>query len=267
MLGRHEPVKDLVDRGKVMGHEDKYFMNRALVRNATVPATKGLGVFGKWKFTDNAYLSAAALDAHAENRQTNFNTAFHDEDEFRFFGELGCKPRFNSGKGRLWGHYRIGTWYDPSEKKKFRNTLGGLRQEHFASGDWGYYIGLDQMVWKENDNPEDKQGITIAARFGHANGEVNKIEDFWAFAAQYEGIIPDRDEDVLGIGVAQGILADEYERVHDNVDRETVYEMYYSIKLTRWLWISPDLQYITNAGGDADDNDAFVAGLRIRTNL
>ncbi|MHC4697885.1 MAG: carbohydrate porin [Planctomycetota bacterium] len=266
-LGRHEPVKDLVDRGIVMGHEDKYFMNQALVRNATVPATKGLGVFVKWKFAESAYVSAAALDAHAKNRQTNFNTGFHDEDEYRFYGELGCKPKFDSRKGKLWGHYRIGTWYDPSEKKKFRNTLGGLREEHFESGDWGYYIGFDQMVWKENDDPKDKQGITIAGRYGHADGEVNEIEDFWAFAAQYEGIIPDRDEDILGIGVAQGILADEYERVRDRVDRETVYEMYYSIKLTPWLWISPDLQYITNAGGNADDNDAFVAGLRIRTNL
>jgi porin len=123
------------------------------------------------------------------------------------------------------------------------------------------------MVWKENNDPEDNQGIAIAGRYGHANGEVNKIEDFWALAAQYEGLIPERDEDVLGFGVAQGILADEYRRVHDRADRETVYEMYYSIKLAPWLWVSPDLQYITNAGGDADDGDAFVAGLRIRMSL
>jgi porin len=266
-LGRQEPVKDLFDTSKIIGHEDKYFMNRALVRNATIPSKKGLGLFVKWKFTDHAYLSVAALDAHARDRQTNFNTAFHDEDEFRFFGELGCKPKLESPKGKLWGHYRIGTWFDPTRKKRFFDTLDGLRAERYDSGDWGFFVGFDQMVWKEKDDPEDKQGIAIAGRYGYAHGEVNKIEHFWALAAQYEGLIPTRDEDVLGIGVGQGILADEYRRVHARADRETVYELYYSIKLAPWLTISPDLQYITNAGGDKDDPYAFVAGLRFKMSL
>ena len=266
-IGRQEPVKDLFDTSKIIGHEDKYFLNRALVRNATIPSTKGLGVFVKWKFADQLYLSAAALDAHAKDRQTNFNTAFHDEDEFRFFTELGFAPKLDSPKGKLWGHYRVGTWYDPTRQQQFRDTFGGLREERFRSGDWGFYLGFDQMVWKENDDAKDKQGIAIAGRYGHADGEVRKIEDFWAVALQYEGLIPERDEDLFGIGVAQGILADEYARVHDRTDRETVYEMYYSIKLAPWLYISPDLQYITNAGGDVDDNDAFVAGLRFKMSL
>ena len=96
---------------------------------------------------------------------------------------------------------------------------------------------------------------------------MRKVEDFWAFAVQYQGLIPERDKDLWGLGVGQGILADEYERVHARVDRETVYEMYYSIEVAPWLWISPDLQYITNAGGDEDDNDAFVAGLRVTMSL
>ncbi|UCE61513.1 MAG: carbohydrate porin [Phycisphaerales bacterium] len=266
-LGRQEPVKDLFDTSKIMGHEDKWFLNRALIRNATIPSTKGLGIFAKWTFSEHAYVSAAALDGHARSRQTNFNTAFHDEDEFRFFAELGCKPKFDSSKGKLWGHYRVGTWYDPTRKQKFRDTMGGLREEHFASGDWGYYLGFDQMVWKENDDPKDKQGFAIAARYGRANGEVNKVEDFWSFATQYAGMIPGRDNDLFGIGVGQGILADEYERVHAGADRETVYEMYYAIYLAPWLIVSPDLQYITNVGGDEDDTDAFVAGLRFKMSL
>ena len=184
-LGRQEPVKDLFDTSKIIGHEDKYFLNRALVRNATIPPDKGLGVFARWSFTKHAYVSAAALDADARSRQTNVNTAFHDEDGFRFFAELGYKPEFDSPKGPLWGHYRIGTWYDPTRKKKFRNTFEGLRAERFESGDWGFFIGFDQMIWKENEDPEDKQGIAIAGRYGHANGEVNKLGALWALAAQY----------------------------------------------------------------------------------
>ena len=263
-IGRMEPVKDLFDTSKIIGHEDKYFMNRALVRNATIPSKKGLGIFVNWNLTDAVYVRAAALDAHARSRQTNFNTAFHDEDEFRFFGELGWKPKFASSKGKLRGHYRVGTWYDPTTKKRYFDTLNGLRAERYDSGDWGFFCGLDQMIWKESDEPKDKQGIAVAGRYGYAHGEVNRIEHFWAAAIQYEGLIATRDKDVLGIGVGQGILADEYSRVHPGADRETVYEMYYAIKMTPWLTISPDLQYITNVGGDADDGDAFVAGLRIK---
>ena len=266
-IGRMEPVKDLFDTSKIIGHEDKYFMNRALVRNATIPPDKGLGVFVNWNITDAVYVRAAALDAHARSRQTNFNTAFHDEDEFRFYGEIGWKPAFNSAKGKLWGHYRIGTWYDPTTKKRFFDTLDGLRAERYDSEDWGFFCGFDQMVWRENDKPKDHQGVAVAGRYGYAHGEVNKVEHFWAAAIQYQGLIPTRDKDVLAFGVGQGILADEYRRVHTNADRETVYELYYAIYVAPWLIITPDLQYITNTGGDKDDPHTMVAGLRFKMSL
>ncbi len=266
-LGRQEPVKDLFDTSKIIGHEDKYFLNRALVRNATIPSRKGLALFARWHFTDHAYVAAAALDADAEDRQTNFNTAFHGPDRFRFFGELGYKPKFPSANGELWGHYRVGTWYDPTRKKQFFDPLDGFRAERFQSGDWGFYLGIDQMIWKENDRPEDKQGIAIAGRYGRANGEVNKIEQFWALAVQCQGLIPTRDRDVLGFGVAQGIFGDEFRGIQPRADRETVYELYYSIEVSSWLTISPDFQFITNTGGNAGDPDTFVAGLRFRMSL
>lgn len=266
-LGRQEPVKDLFDRSKIIGHEDKWFMNRALVRNATIPSKKGLSLFARWNFSKCAYVSAAVFDANAHDRQTNFNTAFHGPDEFRFYAELGCKPNIPSAHGKLKGHYRIGTWYDPTLKKQFLDTLGGLRADRFQSGDWGLYLGFDQMVWKENDNPKDKQGLSIAGRYGHANGEFHKVEDFWAVAVQYAGLIPNRDKDLVGFGVAQGIFGEEYRRVKTRADRETVYELYYAFQVSPWLTISPDLQFISNAGGNADDPDTFVGGLRFKMAL
>jgi len=263
-VGRMEPVKDLVDTSVIIGHEDKYFLNQALVRNATIPSSKGLGVYANWKLSDVVYVRMAALDAEAEDRQTNFNTAFHGEDSFRVFTELGCKPEVESDRGSLWGHYRVGTWFDPTTKKRHFDTLGGRRAERFDSNDWGFYVGFDQMVWKEVDDPHDQQGIAVAGRYGWASGEVNRIEHFWAAAVQYEGLWPAREKDRVGFGVGQGILADEYERVHPRADRETVYELYYSIYVSPWLTVSPDLQFITNTGGDDGDPDTFVAGLRFR---
>jgi len=266
-IGRMEPVKDLFDTSKIIGHEDKYFMNRALVRNATIPSKKGLGIFVNWNLTDAVYVSAAALDAHARDRRTNFSTAFHGEDEFRFFGEVGFKPWFSSPKGKLWGHYRVGTWYDPTRKERFVETPDDSRLERHESGDWGFFCGFDQMVWKENDQPRDKQGIAVAGRYGYADGEVNKIEHFWAAALQYQGLILTRDKDILALGLGQGILADEYRRVRPNADRETVYELYYAIHAAPWLIVTPDFQYIVNTGGAKDDPHTLVAGVRFKMSL
>lgn len=266
-IGRMEPVKDLFDTSKISGHEDKQFLNRLLVRNATIPSRKGLGLFINWNVTEDLYVRAAALDAHARNRQTNFNTAFHDEDEFRFFGEVGYKPKFDSPNGKLWGHYRTGTWYDPTEKRKCFNDFGGELSRRTESGDWGFYVGFDQMVWKENDEPKDKQGVAIAGRYGWSNGDVNRIEHFWSTAVQYEGLVPTRDKDVIGLGVGQGIFSKEYRWAAPRADRETVYELYYAFHVTPWLTISPDLQYITNAGGDKGDPHAMVGGLRFKISI
>ena len=47
-------------------------------------------------------------------------------------------------------------------------------------------------------------------------------------------------------------------------DRETVYELYYAIKVTPCCVITPDLQVITNPGGNKDARDALVGGLRFK---
>ena len=43
-----------------------------------------------------------------------------------------------------------------------------------------------------------------------------------------------------------------------------MYELYYAIKVTPWCIVTPDIQVITNPGGNKDARDAFVGGLRIK---
>ena len=71
-IGRMEPVKDLFDTSKIIGHEDEYFLNRALVRNVTIPSQKGLGLFVNWNVTDHICVRTVAC---AANLRT-FSTAF-----------------------------------------------------------------------------------------------------------------------------------------------------------------------------------------------
>jgi len=266
-LGRLDIMKDLVDLSTIMGNENEQFLNQALVRNATIPSAKALGVYGRLNLPAEFYVFVIVSDAETRERRTNFDTAFHDDAAPRVYLETGWEPAFATAKGDMKGHYRVGTWYDGLVKDIYFDDLDGRRAPRTQHGDWGFYIGVDQMIWKEQEKPDDSQGVSVAVRYGYAHGDVNRIEHFWAAAVQYEGIIPERNKDVLGFGVGQAIQSDEFRIVRPLADRETVYELYYSIQVAPWLIVSPDFQYITNAGGDKDDRNAMVAGLRVTISL
>ena len=83
--------------------------------------------------------------------------------------------------------------------------------------------------------------------------------------AVYQGLVPSRDADLLGFGVAQSIPSSRYhQHVNHKAGRETVLELYYAIKVTPWLTITPDFQVITNPGGDTDARDALVGAVRVK---
>ena len=104
-------------------------------------------------------------------------------------------------------------------------------------------------------------------RYTHAPENANRIEHFWAVAAKYDGPIPGRDKDFMGFGVAQGIFSDDLALIGPPFDRETGYELFYSIHATPWLTVTPDVQFITNTGGEESDPNTTVFGLRLRIML
>lgn len=264
-LGRIESEKDLFDVNRVAGHEDKQFMNKALVINPTIAHKLGLGVSARIEPVDDFYVQAAVIDPEAEDRRTGFDTAFHGPDRATVFWELGLTRRFTSAHGELPGHYMVGSWYDPGPKKVFFDTQDDRLSARDRNDDVGFYFGFDQMLWKKNDDPADVQGLSVFGRYGTAHDDVNLIEHFWSTGAQYVGLIPTRQNDTLGLALAQSILSDRYRaEIDSRADRETVYELYYAIRLTPWCTISPDFQYVTNAGGRKDDPHAMVAGVRVR---
>lgn len=264
-LGKLLNIVDLFDVNAFAANQYSKFSNSWLTWNPTIPATKGIGAFVKTWPTDWLYLQAGAMDPDQRPTRTGFDTAFHGPAHFRGFWEFGFLPKYVGANGTLPGGYRFGLWYDPQTKQIFRNTLGGERAVIYNSGDTGFYANFDQLLWKENNNPKDKQGFGIFGRYGFAHGDYNKLEHFWSTGAQYEGLIPTRDKDVLGLGVAQGIMSRQFRNeINSRADRETVYELYYAIEVTPWLQITPDVQVITNPGGLKDGRDSLVGGLRVK---
>ena len=260
-LGLMQTNKDLFDVSAYANHEDKDFINRGSISNAAISHRKGIGAFVKVQPVDWFYSQFAVLDAQFQSRTTGFNSALHDEPWFMVYSETGVTPKWKSAKGPMPGNLRVGVWYDPVPKTKFED-VGAAEAK---TGDVGYYLGADQLIWKECEGEKDTQGLGVFARYGHARADRNRISNYWSAGASYRGLVPERDRDVTGLAVSQSILSERYaDERHAGADRETAYELYYAYEATPWCVISPHFQVITNPGGDQDDRDAIVGGVRVR---
>ncbi len=247
------------DAGAYANDEATQFLNGVLVNNPTIPFPDySLGVILTYDISDNWYLMGGVADAQADGRETGFNTAFHDEDYFFYILETGITTTNESANGDLEGVYRFGVWNDPQPKahsdasKEYRDDIG-------------FYVSADQMLTKENNDPEDTQGLGVFFRCGYAEDKRNDMEHFYSFGAQYQGLIDGRDSDVLGVGFANGSFSDKASTTYTK-NHEGVIEAYYSIELTETVYLTPDLQYVINPGG-VNTSDALLAGLRMQVDF
>ncbi len=240
--------------------ERTQFLNGAFINNPTVPFPEnGLGSALHYGPDAFWYASVAIADAEADLRETGFDTTFHGDDYFFYIAETGITPLLGSTNGALPGAYRIGLWYDPQPKA---NTDLAEEGESYRD-DVGFYLTFDQMIVKENSNAEDSQGLGTFFRYGNADSKRNDMTNFWSAGVQYQGLLEDRDDDILGIGFAHGTFSNGADDTYTD-DYESAVEIYYSAKITKWLVISPDFQYVTNPGGNKDVPNATVIGARIQ---
>ncbi len=235
--------------------ECSQFLNAAFVDNPTIPfPAYSLGVALNWDITDSWYLLGGVADAQADSRETGFRTAFHKEDYFFCILETGITPRLDSANGPLQGTYRVGLWNDPQPKA---NSDGSKNYRD----DIGVYVSCDQMLFRENSEPEDIQGLGTFFRYGYAPSKRNDITNFWSVGFQYQGLIEGRDDDVAAIGFAHGSFSNTAASTYPE-DYESVMEVYYNAQVTNCLSLSPGIQYINNPGGSKSAKDAVVLGLR-----
>jgi porin len=85
----------------------------------------------------------------------------------------------------------------------------------------------------------------------------------------YTGLLPGRDEDVAGFGVSAGFNGQRFKRAQRlagaPVDgMEMALEWTYQLKLSPWLSLQFDAQFIKNPGTDRTVDDTLVFGFRYR---
>ena len=96
------------------------------------------------------------------------------------------------------------------------------------------------------------------ASFSRAS--VNTIPYFVGGGLSYQGLIPQRGDDIASMGAIDG----SFSRHVSGATAETVLEANYQITINRWLSLTPDLQYVIRPSGSGRIGNAMVLGLRSR---
>ncbi|MDB5322098.1 MAG: Carbohydrate-selective porin [Phycisphaerales bacterium] len=178
-------------------------------------------------------------------------TFFRSGSSLFMIGEAGV----NWTASNLGGRLGAGAWYHTGTFAQFD---GGARE-----GAWGPYLVLDQAIWRKNPaDKDDGRGIDVFLQYGYADASVSPVQHHVGVGLTWTGIVPNRDDDVLGLG-ASWVRFSDRRGANFDTDSELAVELFYKLKLTPWLSVKPDLQYVHNPGGVAARNDALVASVRL----
>ena len=209
------------------------------------------------------------------------NFSFEPTDGVMFLGQVGWTPEFfrrpvkrvetereeneelseaEENMHGLPGHYWFGAYYSTWEYAQFGSTQS-------AANAYGFYWHADQKVYEEA--PGSDQGLTLWTAFVLSPQEnIAKIPFQWNCGVAYQGMLPQRNEDIAMFGLAYGSFSDDYGNAGNAYNGEPVsYEMAlewgYRIQFNRFLYAQPNIQYIVQPGGTGSIPNAFVLGLQI----
>jgi len=230
----------LFDRNVVANSAEKQFLSRALVHNLTIPfPSSGLGIEARIKPLDWAYMSFGWANADSESTMIRMRNPFYNSF---CITELGITPKIYD----LQGNYRfIYRWN--------RENLDRIDGYGIQKGDQGFALSFDQQLTKK---------INVFFRYGITDEKVRPIQNFWSMGGEVAGLIPGRELDVVAIGLAQSIAGHDYSEAYEHVSPETMIEMYYKIMVSEYLFVTPDLQILSNPDMDRKQKTAVAIGVK-----
>ena len=157
------------------------------------------------------------------------------------------------GDTGLPGQYIFGGFYDSNRFTNLSNP------NSTKSGIYMVYGMFQQMVYRDG-GADSQKGLTVWGKTALApKSTVSILPYFVGAGLSYEGAIPRRDDDIAAAGVIYG----SFSRYIPRTTAETVIEMNYQITLTRWLSITPDIQYVIRPSGSSAIKNALVLGTQV----
>lgn len=207
-----------------------------------------------------------------------------DSNGLFFLAEAGVTPRI--GPDKLEGKYAAGFIYYGLENQSFNGATYDQR--------WSVYFQADQMLYREPSFASDggarstvadgksfqqpvsaakpklsKEGLYWINWFSYAPGYDNVVPFYFHTGFVYEGLIPTRDKDRLGVIFGSGSSSEERIRQRRNEGfttqdtMEAVVEVDYYAAVNRFVYIKPFWQYLIRPNADGQIPNANVFGMEM----
>ena len=259
------------------GRGDQQFMNTAFSFNPVTALTTPYSTLGAGFIalpTPDLQIALSAFDTSGTALSSGFDTVF--EGAMTYSAEARFKTRFFG----LTGHQLLGVGYSTANfasleaisdvdlprfhgnrPSPYGGALGKVRRlrnmDLKESGSWNVHYNFDQYFMQDSQDPT--QGLGIFGRFGVADRDTNPTEYFYSLGFGGKGMIKGRPNDRYGIGYF-------YMQTSGNIPNklglgdEQGAEVFYTVAVTPWLQITPDLQVLDPARKSNDTT--LVLGAR-----
>ncbi len=239
--------------------------NNIAVANYPVAA---LGFRLRWDITDSFFYRGEISDGDPGRDNCGLrHVNLGNKDGFVTFHEMVYHFGEMEDSKSMPGTYKFGWWYHSDEFDDVRDTdANGDAIVH--ADNYGLYFIADQMLFPG----EGDTGLGAFFQIGGVPDDRNQVDFYVGGGFHYKGIIPSREEDVLGLAVAHAQISED-QRDADNAeeyvtnDHETVVELTYKAQVFPWLAVQPGVQYIANPGAVDEYDDAVVSIMRFQVNL
>ena len=209
-----------------------------------------MGFISRWKANDNFTLM---LGVYAGEPQDKDQSYFLNLDITKSEGAVSifeAQYRFNR-KNRPFGTIKAGMWNHSVSSSS-----------HATSTNYGFYLIGDFKLFYEDNNSE--QGLSVFSQIGYVPKDVNLVNYYSSIGLVYQGLIPNRDSDVIGFA-ANNLAFNQnfdYEDQIISFKNEGILELFYKVDLGSHLMLQPDLQYVINPALSNGGDNAFLASLR-----
>jgi len=279
------------------------FLNTALNFNMTLGFVPFSGYGGgvvvlPW---EGALFTATVIDASGSATNNDISEAFSDGAGVNAEGRVQVKP-FG-----LVGHQDLGFYWSDKTRLSIdqdpSNIARGLLSNQFPrlqdpgpilrrilahffpqllvpvkplakeGNTWSIYYNFDQYLWSPSGSPD--RGVGLFFRFGASDGNPNPIKYAYNVGFAFNGLIPGRPKDNIGLGWARTQYSGDFvpflrQQLPIGLNVEDAVELYYNAVLTPWLNLSADLQVVQSAldkdldsrGRLVNMGTAVVGGLR-----
>ncbi len=173
----------------------------------------------------------------------------------------------NLSEDKLLGKLTAGFWIYSA---KFPEVGTTYYDNKILSGNSGFYL-MGEYKILENGGIEDK-GLNVFSRLGFSNSKINRFVSYLGFGAVYNGLIPGREKDQLGLAFAGVYNGREYISLQktNNVktaNSEMNIELSYLYNVFPWLSLQSDFQYVIHPDANPLIKNALAAGLRCVINF